>query len=356
MAPFKLALEDDNVGLQVGESSAKIKKILVTLDVTADVVGEAVKNKADLIISHHPLIYQRILNITDGDPVGKNILKLSANKISLIVAHTNLDRADDGVNDTLADKLDLKDVRLLEKASDAITYKVAVFVPEANVEDVSRKVALAGAGIIGDYTHCAFRTKGHGTFKPGKKAQPYSGIKGELNVIDEVKLEFTVRSDRLQNVLDAMVKVHPYEEVAYDIYQLKNKADYGFGRVGELSKPVTLKEFVKTVEKKLKAANLRHLGNPNKKVSKVAVCGGSGSALIDKARRAGTDVFVTGDIKYHDAIYAQEQGFAIIDAGHGVTERVVIPKFVKNLKKELSDGKAEVTVLASQTNTEPWSK
>jgi len=356
IAPAYLKMERDKVGLQVGSSKAPANKVLVVLEVTGEVVKEAKDKGAQLILAHHPLIYRSLDKVIAEDHVGGLVAELMKSDISLIAAHTNLDRALEGVSDVLARAIGLQDIKVLLPAYDIQMYKLVVFVPRENVDELIAAMGNAGAGVIGEYSHCTFRSAGTGTFYPMAGAQPYLGKRGELNQVDEYRLEMLVSPDKLDDVIQTMLDVHPYEEVAYDVYEVKNPpAGIGLGRIGNLADPRKLRDLVEHWSEQLDS-ELRVSGDWDMVVSRVAVCGGSGGELMGAAKAAGADVFLTGDIKYHAAHEAKAMGLALIDAGHAETERLVVPEVARELQKLIVDAGLKVDVIVSEIDTNPWNK
>ncbi|HZD60120.1 MAG TPA: Nif3-like dinuclear metal center hexameric protein [Anaerolineae bacterium] len=356
IAPAYLKFEADKIGLQVGSPNAAVNRVLVTLELTGEVIAEAQDKGAQLILSHHPLIFQSLDRVLADDYVGGLVTGLIKSDISLLAAHTNLDRTRDGVSDVLARALDLQDVEALLPARDIQMFKLVVFVPKENVDEMVSALGNAGGGVIGDYSHCTFRTEGTGTFYPMLGAHPYLGAVGELNRVDEYRLEILVSPDKIERAIHTMLEVHPYEEVAYDIYEVKNPpAGVGFGRVGNMAKPLKLRNCVERWSDVLDA-DLRVSGDWNMVINRVAVCGGSGGELIGVAKASGADVFVTGDIKYHAAHAAHAIGLAIVDAGHAETERLVVPELAKELQRRIFESGLDVDVAVSELNTNPWNR
>lgn len=356
LAPSYMRYEKDKIGLQVGSRKATVDKALVALEVTDEVVREAREKGVQLIISHHPLIFRSLDRVAVDDHIGGLVTALIKSGISLIAAHTNLDRVKGGVSDVLAKALGLEDIMVLQPAADIQMFKLAVFVPKENIEEMIQALGNAGGGIIGDYSHCSFRSEGTGTFYPMPGAKPYLGEVGELNQVEEYRLEILVNPGALNRVVRAMLDVHPYEEAAYDIYEVKNPpAGVGFGRVGNLVKAKTLRECVQSWKDALRA-DLRVAGDLDMEIKRVAVCGGSGAELMSVAKASGADVFVTGDIKYHTAHDARAMGLAIIDAGHAETERLIVPVLAKDIRKLIVESGFDVDVLISEVDTNPWNR
>ena len=319
-APKETAWERDNVGLQVGSGERDIKNIFLCLDVTPSAVDEAVRKSCNLIISHHPLLFNPLRRIsTDKDPRSQIIEKLIKNDITLYSAHTNLDYTKDGVSFRLAKQLRLNNIDFLTRLS-ANQVKLVVFLPEESLEKVSGAIFNAGGGRIGEYSNCSFRIPGKGTFKGSKKTNPAAGTKEVFETVNEVRLEVLVDSWKLKSVLSEMLKVHPYEEPAYDIYPLNNEnVNHGIGAFGTLDSPMSIDEFLTYVSDKINLKNFRYSGKGKKKIKNVAVCGGSGSEYIKDAVRAGADAYITADVKYHTFQDAEED-ILLIDAGHYETE------------------------------------
>lgn len=352
--PRELAFEWDNVGLLVGDWEQDIRRVLVALDATEEVIEEAIHSKIDMIVTHHPLFIPKLnlslKSITTDSILGILIYKLIKNNISLYCAHTNLDIAKGGVNDVLAELFELGNVRPLEVTGFKKLKKLVVFVPEDYVDKVREAMSRAGAGWIGNYSDCSFMSEGVGTFRPLEGTNPFIGITGKLEKVKEYRLETIVEEDRQNQVVKAMLEAHPYEEVAYDIYHLENKGKiYGIGRIGELKEQVDLFDFIKVVKHKLGISTVRLVGDVKMKVKKVAVCSGGGMSMLDSAIASGADVYITGDAKYHDAQKALAEGIAVIDAGHYYTEHVIIPVLKKYIE-ELNN----IEVIESKVDSNPF--
>ncbi len=354
-APPSLAADWDNVGLQVGSAEAQVDAVLISLDVTEAVIREAVEKGAGLIISHHPVTRGEINTLDKNNYVGGRLWAAAHSGINIYVAHTNLDVCPGGVSDVLASKLDLKGVDILLASAHRGEYKLVCFVPPSHVGSVTEAIIRAGGGVIGDYTHCTFRTLGQGTFKPGIDSRPFVASNTEVTEVEEVRLEVRVAPQILGSVVSKMIEVHPYEEVAYDVYRLEAPLKpSGFGRIGDLDHAVALGECVEICQRKLKLTTVRVCGDLSKKVERVAVCGGSGSDLISLAKSREADVLVTGDIKYHDAQLAQFLDLAIVDAGHFHTELPVVESLALVLKEKIKEKKKDLRILMSETCTSPW--
>lgn len=349
------AMKGDKIGLQIGEPSQPVTKVLVTLDVTEEVVDEAIRAGAELIVSHHALIYSPIKTIRTDTYYGRTIAKLLSNKISVYVAHTNLDVVEGGVNDTLADLLKLEQVEILDRINNHKLKKLVVFVPADHHMQVLDAVCKAGAGWIGNYSYCTFNTPGQGTFKPGEGTNPFIGKTGELEKTDEIRLETVVPEEVMDNVIEAMVQAHPYEEVAYDLYPLEIMGKpFGIGRIGILQTALSLGDFAQKIKDVLEVPGVRIVGDRSKSVHKVALLGGSGADWIDAAIAQGADALVTADLTYHEAQDALYRGLALVDPGHNGMERIIKSVVADFLRERSKQGSSELQVVVSTVNTEPF--
>ncbi len=351
-APRWTAWERDNVGLQIGSRDRRVRKILVCLDVTPAVAAEAIRKKADLIVSHHPLLFRPPASLTTSDSIGSVVLLLAKHDIAVYAAHTNLDAATGGVNHTLAAALGLEKTRFLAPLKD-LYCKIAVFVPASHTSKVMKAMADAGAGVIGDYSHCSFQTNGRGTFRGSAHTHPAVGTPGVLEDTEEVRLEMILPRNLIRKVVDAMKGIHPYEEVAFDVYPLMNESpQYGMGVVGELPAAMTLEALLKRVKKALGSDQLRYTGGLAAKVRRVAVCGGSGSDLLQDAVGAGAEAFITADVRYH-TFHQAEGKIALVDAGHWETEQVVLPELARRLERGIRLQKKNIAVSVTNQRTNP---
>ncbi len=336
-APPGFAYEWDRAGLATGHPEAEVSTVLVTLTVTPDAFEAAVKAHANMIVAHHPLIWEPLKSLREDDPVARLCVEIAAAGIACYSAHTSLDVVPDGVNHVLADRLDLIDVAQLIEVPHAKFVKLVTFVPDADLVKVRTAICDAGAGTIGDYTQCSFSTEGIGTFIPGENADPHVGKKNRLNEEPERRLETLVHKARLPTVLEALLEAHPYEDVAYDIVELANvSGEISLGLRGRLRSPTTLDRFAAHICRALEVSHVRVSGDPQHKVRTVGVLGGSGSGAIEQIPD-DIDVFVTGDVKYHDALSALDRGIAVIDASHHGTEKWIVPALAQYLKDTLNE-------------------
>ncbi|MDF2945681.1 MAG: Nif3-like dinuclear metal center hexameric protein [Bacillales bacterium] len=352
--PRSLAVEGDKVGLQIGKLNKKIYKIMAALDITPEVIKEAVDEKINLIIAHHPLIFTPLKVINTDTSYGEIIELALKNDIAIYSAHTNLDIGEGGINDALAFDLGLLDTKPLTITSSEELYKLVVYVPLSHKEIVFTNMSNAGAGHIGNYSHCSFQINGKGTFKPLEGTNPYIGEIGEIDFVDEVRIDTIVPKQRLKAVITAMLKAHPYEEVAYDIFPLKQEGkQFGLGKVGYLKKETTLKDFANYIKDIWGLDGLRVIGDLNRPINKVAIVGGDGNKYIYDANRHGADVLITGDVYYHTAHDAEMLGLSMIDAGHNIEK--IGKDCIKNvLEKEFNLKKFNVEIFTSKTNTNPF--
>ncbi|MEH7353180.1 Nif3-like dinuclear metal center hexameric protein [Neobacillus drentensis] len=352
-SPKGLAMEGDKIGLQIGRLNKKIERIMIALDVLENVIDEAIEKNVQLIIAHHPIIYRPLKNLLTDTVQGKMIEKLIKHDIAVYAAHTNLDVAKGGVNDLLASALGLEDAEVLVPTFDTKLKKLVVFVPASHAEEIRQVLGNAGAGFIGNYSHCSFSANGTGRFLPGDNTNPYFGKAGKLEEVDEVRIETIIPEPILKKAITAMIKAHPYEEVAYDVYPLDNKGEVlGLGRIGKVSE-MTLAEFAEKVKTALEVEKVRVVGDLTSKVKKVAVLGGDGNKYFMNAKFKGADVYVTGDIYYHTAHDAMMQGLNMIDPGHNV-EKVMKKGLAAALHKMCQESGYEVDIFPSEVNTDPF--
>ena len=355
LCPPELAEDWDNPGLQVGSPDAQIERILICLDAEEPALEEALRKQAQLIISHPPLIFKPLKRLTPTDMSGRVLFRAVREGIAIACAHTNLDRAADGLNDWLAERLGLEGATPLEAPQAGRFYKLVVFVPCGHEQAVMEGLFAGGAGQIGAYERCSFRTRGTGSFRGGDQTSPFIGTPGAFEETEESRLETIVPEARLNRTIERMLKAHPYEEVAYDLIPLANRrSDIGLGRVGRLAQPQTLQQFAEDVRDRLHAGSLRLVGDPQQLVQKVAVCGGSGMAVFADALRQGADCLVTGDVKFHDAQRARAEGMALIDAGHFASEQLMVPGLSRRLRQLLDESGLTVEVIEMAAEQDPF--
>ncbi len=352
-APPGAAWEKDNVGLQVGSPKEKVRNIFLCLELTENTLKESIKKNCNFIFTHHPFLFRPLKRInTTSDPKSKLIEKLIKNNITLYSAHTNLDFTKDGVSFELAKVLKLKDIQFLENEN-SNQYKLVVFVPKESLDKVSKALFKNGAGIIGEYEKCSYNVYGIGTFLGSNKSNPKIGKKEKFEKVEEIRLEVLVESWKLNNVIKALKDAHPYEEPAYDVYTLKNQnVNYGYGAIGILDKSMTKNNFLEYISEKLKTETLRYSQFGNTKIKKVAVCGGSGSDLLDSAVKNGADAFITADVKYH-SFQDAENKILYIDAGHYETEIHSLNAVKRKLEKLVNNYSDNIKIYKYTGSTNP---
>ena len=347
-APLSYQEGYDNAGLLTGKSNWNCSGILCTLDATEQVIMEAKERGCNLVIAHHPIIFGGLKKITGRNYVEKTIISAIKHDIAIYAIHTNLDNVLHGVNDRMADRLGLVSRQILAPKSGQL-MKLCSFVPLAQADELRTALFEAGAGHIGRYSDCSFNVEGTGTFKGGAGTNPFAGKPGELHREKEVKLEVIFPAHLQSRLVAALLKAHPYEEVAYDIIPLANEhPEVGSGLIGELPEPVTEEGFLHILKNAFELSVVRHTPLLGKRVQKVALCGGAGSFLTGRALAAGADVYVTADVKYHEFFDANDR-LVIADIGHWESEQ-----YTSELLVELLQAKFPTfAVLKSAINTNP---
>ena len=356
LAPPELAEQWDNVGLQVGRFDREVTGLLLALDVTKAVLEEARKVEANLIVTHHPLIFKPLNNLRFDRPGGEVWEEIINGGFIIYTMHTNFDRAADGLNQYLAELLNLEKVVPLEKEGEDY-LKLVVFVPEDHLEQVLAAITDAGAGWIGNYSHCTFRTAGVGTFLPREGTNPYLGKEGVLESVPEIRLETVLPARSQKSVISALLAAHPYEEVAYDLYPLAQQTGRtGLGRVGQLSAPLRFEEFLSSVKELFGGEPLRWGGGRADQVKKVAVLGGSGRKYIHRAKQSGAEVFLTSDLGYHDFLLAEQIGLTLVEVGHHTMEACALPRIKERLEQDpLLTQEFKQRIFISQSKLKPYS-
>ena len=353
IVPLKLAQDWDNVGLLIGDPQRNVKNILLTIDVTGDVAREAKRLKTDLIVSYHPVIWEGLKKIPADGPTGV-VYDLIRSGIAVFSIHTALDSAIGGVNDGLAEIIGIRDGKPIgdyveHRSGD--NYKLIVFVPIESAAKVSDAVFAAGAGTMGNYSHCGFEAEGVGSFLPLKGAKPAIGKKGRIETVPEIRFETIVPAGKLDNVIAAMKKAHPYETPAFDIFKLYGSENkFGLGRIGKLEKPMQLSRIVERIKKYTGAKTFGIVGNEKRLVKTAAVCAGACGKIINSVIAAKADLYLTGELKHHEALAAQEAGLTCICLSHTVSERFILKKLAKQLQKQIR----QVTIKISRKDMDPF--
>jgi dinuclear metal center YbgI/SA1388 family protein len=349
-APPALAAEWDNVGLLLGDGAAEVRGILTCLTVTPAVVAEAIADKADLIVTHHPILFRGTKRLSTDTSEGRLLWPLARAGVAVYSPHTAFDNTAGGINDLLANRLGLSDVTPLRLREGERQCKIVVFVPESDLAKVSDAMFAAGAGVIGQYEQCSFRLAGTGSFFGTEGANPTVGAKGRREDVSEWRLEVICREANLPGVITAMLKAHSYEEPAFDVYQLKSmQGPGGEGRVGDLPTATLLKDLARTIRQKLSAGATQVVGDLDRTVKRVAIaCGAAGEFLTD-AIKAKADVFLTGEMRFHDYLSAEAQGIALVLPGHYATERPGAEELAVRLQSQFSN----LRVWASRAESDP---
>ena len=341
IAPSALAEEWDNCGLQVGDPEAEANRVLVALTPLPEVFEEAEEKGADFLLFHHPLIFDLLKTIVTSSYPGCLLATAIRNGLAVYAAHTSYDAAPAGVSVALARALGLGGPLPVLSPRGALR-KLVVFVPEKNVDAVAKALAEVGAGVIGDYTECTFRTRGTGTFRGGDETNPYLGEKGRLEEVEEVRIETVVPAYTVDRAVEAATAAHPYEEMALDVYFVKGSPEgCGYGRLGTLPEQLTAEELREHVSESL-GFPARLVADAGRRIQTVAALGGSGGSFIPEATASGAHAYVTGDVDYHDALLAESLGLTVIDAGHAATELPSLEPLALRLA-ELVDVPAEVS-------------
>jgi dinuclear metal center YbgI/SA1388 family protein len=348
IAPLEYQESYDNSGLIVGDKNSVVKKALITLDATEEVIEEAIAEKCQLVIAHHPIVFGGLKKLNGKNYVERTVIKAIKNNIAIYAIHTNFDNVMDGVNAKICQRLGLVDCEILAPKKQLLK-KLYTFIPLDQYANVAQAIFEAGAGYIGNYSETSFSAAGMGTFKGNENANPTIGKKGALERVEEVKFETIFPAIIEQKVIEALLQAHPYEEVAYDIVSLDNYyAKVGSGMVGNLKKPMDELTFLKTIKKQLKTDCIRYTNLRGKEVNRVAVCGGAGRFLLNNAIAASADVFITADFKYHE-FFDAEGKIVIADVGHFESEQ-----FTKDLLIErISEKFPTFAALTSKINTNP---
>jgi dinuclear metal center YbgI/SA1388 family protein len=347
-APLAYQESYDNAGLLVGDPQEVLTGVLISLDTTEDVIDEAIRKNCNLVVAHHPIIFKGLRKINRGNYVGRTVVKAIEHNIAIYATHTNLDNVKNGVNFQIAERLGLQNVRILSPKKQLL-QKLVVFVPLEDTMVLLDALTEAGAGTIGNYSGCSFRTSGTGTFTPGQMANPAIGTINQPEEVAENRVEVMFPAHLAARVLAAMRQAHPYEEVAYYLTALENEnQEVGSGAVGLLPEPMEEMAFLQFLKHRMNAGCVRHTALRHRPVQKVAVCGGAGIFLIQDAIRAGADAFVTADVKYHEFFDADKR-IVLADIGHYESE-----VFTKDLIfKYLSEKISNIAVNLSETTTNP---
>lgn len=351
LAPISYQESYDNAGLITGKENWVVTGILITLDCTEAVVEEAIQKKCNLIVAHHPIVFRGLKKITGKTYVERTIIKALKNDICIYAIHTNLDNVAKGVNQKIAEKIGLTDLKILSPSTQGLS-KLVSFIPKEHLSKVMDAVHEAGAGSVGKYDNCSFQITGTGKFRPTAEAKPHLGEVGKMEEVEEVRIEVLLASHQEHAILSALKSAHPYEEVAYYLSPLSNQnQDVGSGLIGKLQKPMEPIDFLKHLKRSMNTALIRHTNIDSiEKIEKVALCGGAGSFLLPTAKAKAADAFVSADFKYHEFFDAEDK-ILIADVGHYESEQ-----FTKELLKEVLDKKfPNFAIYFSKSVTNPIS-
>lgn len=357
-APTNLKMGKDPIGLHFGHPESEITKVMTTLDVRPEVVQEAIENNVNFIVAHHPPIFKPVTNFNEADPQQKMYADIIRHNIAVYASHTNLDVVEGGMNDWLAEALKLNNIQILSHTYSDDHYKLTVFVPIDDVDQVLNACHQAGAGQVGDNYHdVSYSVEGQGKFTPVEGANPSIGSLGQEETVKEQRIEMLVKNKDIPAVIEAIKTNHSYEEPVYDIYKLAFSGDpQGIGRVGDLEQEVSLEDFITYVADCFKVKGLRYVepkDQKNKTVKKVAVCGGDGGSFYKDAIKAGADIYITGDVYYHTAHDMQAAGLTVIDPGHHI-EAICIPMLAEKINKWKKQYGWDFDIIESKVTTEPF--
>lgn len=338
----------DNARLITGDKNAHVDGVLITLDCIEEVVQEAIEKKCNLIIAHHPIVFKGLKSLTGSNYIERTIIQAIKNDIAIYAIHTNLDNVYNGVNEKIASLIGLQNLEILSPKPSTLS-KLVTFVPHQNTEAVLHKLHEAGAGMIGNYEHCSFTSSGIGTFQPNNKANPHIGKPSKKENVNENRIELIFPSHLETQIIVALRKVHPYEEVAYFITALTNtNQEIGAGLVGNLKIEINCLDFLSSIKEKFKLTVLKHTKIHKTNVKRIAVCGGAGSFLLPKALQANADIFITADYKYHE-FFDAENRITILDIGHYESEVFTKELIYDYLKEKM----ANIALNLSEVVTNP---
>ena len=353
------SLNWDNAGLLLGDLESEIKKLIIALDANNAVINEAVKIKAGLVFSHHPLILNPIKTITSDNPQGQAVLKAAQNNIAVYCAHTNYDIMEGGLNDYIARLLDLKNITFIIPNQQK-WFKFAVYAPSNHEEKIRNAMCSAGGGQWNDYSCATFKTNGTGTFRPGSNSEPFIGEKGKLVFVDEVKIECIIRAEGLKSLIMNVLKVHPYEEPAYDVIPIENVfAEGGTGRTGSLDKPLKPDDFFKFVSRKLNISNYKYVSrnNPsiiNREIKNIAVINGSTNSMVPEICSSDIDCLICGEINYHNAQLISENNILVVELGHAESELFAIDDLFSKIEYINESLHLGLEIIKSNNNEILW--
>ncbi len=347
-APPAYQEEYDNSGLLTGDQHGELKGAIITLDCIEEVIDEAIQKNCNLIIAHHPILFRGLKKLTGSNYIERTVIKAIKNDIAIYAIHTNLDNVAHGVNKKIADKLGLINTHILRPKKDTLT-KLTTFIPKKHTENVLASLHAAGAGMIGNYKNCSFRTEGIGSFLPSGEANPLIGEIGVPEKVTEDRIEMIFPAHLKTKIVTALFDAHPYEDVAYYLHDIANKnTDVGAGMIGELQHPIKAARFLIQLKNNLSAKVIRHTALVKDKIKKVALCGGAGSFLLPDAMAREADIFISGDFKYHEFFDAEDR-IIIADVGHYESEQFTKELIYENISKKF----ANIALHFTEVNSNP---
>lgn len=351
MAPSSLAEPYDNPGLQIGSRRQAVRRILVGLELSPRLLSEARRRRCDTVLVHHPLFFLPVKRLLQDELVGGLALAVARARLTLIAAHTNLDKSPEGTGPALAAELGLRHTEVLLPERLGEDVKFVVFVPAGHETKVIEAIHRGGGGVIGEYDHCSFRAEGTGSFRGSARANPAVGQAGRLEQVREFRLESLVPRRALASVLDAVRRVHPYEEMAFDVYPLEPPlSPFGLGLRATLERPMTLRAWAAHVKRRLRLRSVRMVGDPRQRIRHVALATGACEFLVRDLAPPHIDCLVTGDVKYHLAVEARAKGLGVVDPGHWASEVIVCEPWARALHRRLTAKGWSVDVFAATEN------
>ena len=355
LAPARLAESWDRVGLQTGNADWPVHSIWVALDPLPDVILAACEQNVDLLITHHPLLFRPLASLDFGSPMGALLYRAALSKLSIYASHTNLDKTPGGLNDMLARRIGLNDTSVFAPSQDVELCKLVIFVPAGYEDNVMTALFHSPAGRIGAYSCCTFRNSGMGSFCPESGATPFVGTPGEVSQVNEVRIESIVEKKDVSRILANIRPHHPYQTMAVDVYPLVDiEGRIGLGRIGNLESGVTLRRFGMMVRDKLGLSGVRITGKQDMVVHRVALCSGSGSSLMKSFFASDADVYLSGDLRYHDARDAESAGKALVDIGHFGSEHLMVDEIADFLRQRITEKSWDIRVTACQLEKDPF--
>lgn len=353
--PFPWAAPEDRVGLQVGDPENAVSRVLVALEASLAVVAEARKVGAEMLLTHHPLLYRPVGEIREDQAAGRLLAAVIRGNLAAVACHTNLDAAPQGLNEHLAQLLDLREIKVFAPAAADPWCKLAVFVPVGYEDRVRQALFDDRVGVIGKYSHCSFIGRGQGTYRPHEGARPFQGEVAGLARAEESRLEVLVPRSRVSGAVARLKAAHPYEEAAYDLYPLENPGlSLGYGRIGNWPQAIAFPEALAKIKEVFQVPLVRVWGRPVRVVQRVAVVGGSGGDRLADAQRQGAQVYITGEIRHHQASPGDFDDFAVVEVGHFASEVVFMPAWAKQLGLFFQEKGLAVQVQVSETEQAPF--